>query len=59
MSLSDWYAAWVERHKHEDAEGCWWWTENGVPIEGPYTEEELDKILWDAALAGDAMPAAP
>lgn len=56
---SDYYASWVELHKFEGDDGRWWRTENEVPIEGPYTEEELDKILWDAALAGDALPAAP
>ena len=47
---SDYYLGWVERHKHEDAEGRWWRTENEVPIDGPYTEEALDRVLWDLAL---------
>lgn len=59
MSLSDYYGSWVERHKHEDNEGRWWWTENEVPIDGPYTEEELDKVLWEMALDGYACPSAP
>ncbi len=60
MSMSDWYAARVERHKHEDIEGHWWWMDNGIIIEGPYdTEEELDKVLWEMALDGDALPSAP
>ena len=56
---SDFYASWVERHKHEDKEGRWWWTECGDLIHGPYTEEELDRVLWQAALDGDAIPSAP
>ena len=59
MSMSDYCGSWVERHKHEDEEGRFWRTENDVPIDGPYTEEELDRLLWDAVVAGDAMPGAP
>ena len=59
MSMSDYCGSWVERHKHEDEEGRFWRTENDVPIDGPYTEEELNKVLWAAVVAGDAMPGAP
>lgn len=59
MSLSDFYGSWVERHTFEDDRGGWWRTENDVPIDGPYTEEELVNLLWDMALAGDAIPSAP
>ena len=50
MSQSDWYAAWVERHKHEDEEGRWWRTENDELVDGPYAEEELGRVLWEMAL---------
>ena len=59
MSQSDYYGSWVERHKHEDEEGRWWRTENEVPVDGPYTEEKLDEVLWEMALDGDAMPSPP
>ena len=53
---SDYYAEWVERRKWEDEAGLWWWAEDDGPISGPYSEEELDRLLWDAVLAGDAAP---
>lgn len=57
---SDYYQAWVERHKHEDNEGQWWREDNGALTAGPYeTEEELDRVLWEAALDGEALPGAP
>ena len=50
MSLSDYYGSWVERHKHEDEEGRWWRMDYGELTDGPYkTEEELDRLLWEAA----------
>ena len=59
MSMSDYYGSWVERHTLEDEECGFWRTENDVPVDGPYTEEELNKVLWDAVVAGDATPGAP
>lgn len=61
MSLSDYYAEWVERRKYEDTLGRWWRTDGETSLIGaPYdTEDELDKVLWDAALDGEALPSAP
>ena len=57
---SDYYLGWVEHHKHEDEDGRWWRVDNDIPTDGPYaTEAELDAVLWDQALAGDAVPSAP
>jgi hypothetical protein len=57
---SDYYAEWVERHKHEDNDGHWWIEHHGVLTDGPYgTEEEIDKVLWNQALDGDALPSPP
>lgn len=52
----DFYAEWVERHKEEDREGGWWITDEGDPTDGPYTEDDIDAILWEQALDGDALP---
>ena len=57
--ISDFYLAWVEQHKYEDDEGHWWCTDGDTLIDGPYTEEEVDKVLWAAALDGDATPSPP
>ena len=58
--ISDYYGNWVERHKHETDAGQWWITSNDVPSEGPFdTEEEIDAILWERALDGDALPSPP
>lgn len=70
---SDFYLEQVEMRKHEDKNGMWWIDEsagrdplpNASPglrpqiLEGPYTEEEIDKILWERAIAGDFMPGEP
>ncbi len=56
MSMSDYYAEWVERHKEEDGEGGWWITDGeDERIEGPFSEEDIDIILWDRAVSGDAL----
>lgn len=57
---SDYYAEWVERQKHEDSDGRWWVENYGELTDGPYdTEEEIDGVLWQRALDGDAVPSAP
>jgi hypothetical protein len=63
MSQSDYYLDQVESRKHEDASGRWWIDPSGgsTPVlqdnlEGPYTEDEIDAILWPQALAGDFIP---
>ena len=52
----DHYIAWVERHTMEDEAGLWWWVEGDDIVSGPYSQEELYRLLWDAVLAGDAAP---
>lgn len=44
--------AYVECRKLEHGNGLWSICEphTGVAIEGPYTEEKVDEILWDRAL---------
>ena len=58
MSQSDYYLEQVERRKYEDDVGRWWIDDTAGDscvdeMEGPYTEEEIDQILWGRALSGD------
>lgn len=58
--ISDYYTEWVEHHKHEDKDGRWYRIDRDEVTAGPYeTEEELDAVLWDAALSGEATPSPP
>ncbi len=59
MSMGDFYAEWVERHKWEDSSGGWWITDEGDPVDGPYAEVDVDAILWERAVDGDALPSPP
>ena len=55
MSYKEICFSWVEHHKYEDDEGRFYILDSlGNPGEEPYTEPEIDDILWDRAVSGEA-----
>lgn len=61
MTYKDRLQNWIDERKFEEDNGTWWIVEPGEPIltaqdlkEGPYTEEQIDDILWKRAMILDA-----
>ena len=50
-------ARWVEGHKYETDDGLFISDDGGETLEGPYSEEEADEILWARAIDGEAVEA--
>ena len=48
-------ADWVEEHKFETDEGLFISDDGGETLDGPYSEEAADDILWDRAVSGEAI----
>lgn len=46
---------WVEEHKWEEDNGFFITDDNAETFDGPYTEEEIDDILWERAVNGEAL----
>lgn len=58
MSYKDICQAWVDERKYEDDDGMFYVDDGEVSVEGmegPYTEEEIDDILWRRATDGEAI----
>ena len=59
MTYKDRLANWVERHKFEEVskdgvDRLYISYDGGKTLEGPYTEEEANDILWEKAMELDA-----
>ncbi len=60
MGYKEICAAWVEEHKFEEvdddgADMLYISDDGGETLEGPYSEEEADEILWRRATNGEAV----
>ena len=54
MGMKEMCFDWVEERKTTDEDGNFWIQDpnTGEILEGPYTEEEIDDILWNRSSEG-------
>lgn len=51
-SMDEIYMNYVDARKHEADDGTWWICDpyDEEPLVGPYTEGQIDTILWNDAI---------